>query len=264
MAGKKKKKAVANPARGFATVSQPSKPREPIQSDNEIPSDSQEPSANHSVNGDHSVENSQGRQNVDEVKAIAEMTPDELETHLENAELRNLVEQNASRIKTEATRQASKLQNERRQLRQQADQASIYGLNEVLIDCILQGSTQTGLQVSKSFRSSTSPEIEESQLLQKLWLLQEVLKHLQVKMLDQTLTHVLYLFHHHGVDLSPNSVWGLEEALTWIAGTDGAEDSLPYDADKNTDIDDQYNADMDDDNDDSKLESSSVCNVALC
>lgn len=262
MAGKKKKKTVANPARGFATVSQPSKPKEPVQSDSEIPSDSQKPSADHSVNGDHSVDDSKGGKNADEAKAIAEMTPDEFETHLENAELRSLVEENASRIKTEATRQAAKLKNERRQLRQQADQASIYGLNNVLIDNILQSSAQIGLQARKTFRSNPSPETDETQILQRLWLLQETLQHLQVEMLDEALTHVLYLSRHRGVDPSTNSVWGLEEALTWIAGFAGVEESLSYDTDKVADVDAHHNADMVDDTDDSKLESSPVCYIA--
>lgn len=252
MAGKKKKKPSANPARGFATVSQPSKAKEIAQHDDETPSQNKQPSADGLANGDNSVEQPKLGNNNDEVKPIEKMTPEELEAHLENAELRNLAEQNASRIKSEAVRQASRLKNERRQLRQQADQASVYGLDDVMVDKILQNSTQTEFKPLTTSRTSNLAQIEESELLQKLWLLQEILHNLKVHMLDEVLTHVLYICHHLGVESGPNSVWGLEEALAWIAGFGDADNNIPYDSDQTNGADESDDALVVNDADDSK------------
>lgn len=252
MAGKKKKKPSANPARGFATVSQPSKVKETVQSDKEDSSHPRNLQAVPMANGPRSVEPQDSGSNTDEAKAIAEMTADELETHLENAELQNIVEQNAPRIKAEATRQASRLNNERRQSRQQADQASVYGLNDALIDSILHKSMQMESKNLRSSKISTSSELEETELLQRLWLLQELLGQLQVEKLDQILTYILRIGRHHGVDVSSNSVWGLKEALTWLAGFGGADESLPYDPDQTTDADNSINIPSSEDVVDSK------------
>lgn len=235
MAGRKKKKPSANPARGFATVSLPSKAKETAGSDDDTkPSRSQRSPADRSANSTGSVEHPELEINAEIQKPIADMTAEELEEHLEVSEMRNLIEQHASRVKSEALRQAVKLKNERRQLRQQADQASVYGLSNPLIDSILRDSLQTQAARLQGTSVNYPSELEESELLQKLWLLQEVLRHLKVKMVDEILSHVLSVYHNCGFEASPTSVWGLQEALHWIAGSDSADEDLPYDSAQNS------------------------------
>ena len=128
--GKKKKKPVANPARGFATTSLPSKAKQidaPEQSSDDQDGSTADPAA--SSLGQSRVLPFRGTVHESEksklkASGIEDMTPEQLEQHLENAELQSLLDANSTRCKAEAKRQVTKLEAERRQLRVQAQRLS--------------------------------------------------------------------------------------------------------------------------------------------
>lgn len=261
MAGKKKKKPAANPARGFATVSQPSKSKEPAPSDDEVLSQEQKaPIGSLSIDPSRSrdPEKTNGEGTEDESKAIEKMSPEELEAHLEDTELQNLVEQHAVRLKSDVTRQVTKLKNERRQLRQQADRASVSGLTDDLIENILCNASQAQHRVIKASAFSTIPETDENEILLKLWLLQEVLMQLKIPSVDEVLASVLRTWRQQGIEVAQSSVWGLHEALVWYAGVGGAEESPVYDLDQTAEADRESQIVSIDDNQDSEFNISSL------
>ncbi|EZF69302.1 hypothetical protein H105_08155 [Trichophyton soudanense CBS 452.61] len=121
---KKKKKAASNPARGFATVSVPSKVKpsassEPVEPE-EIAHNS-EALAEKSPTGD--VQNDKAAvQPASHKPELHELTSDELERHLEEAELQAIVDKHGTKCKGDAARYSTKLVAERRLLRPQASQ----------------------------------------------------------------------------------------------------------------------------------------------
>ncbi|EGD94734.1 ATP dependent RNA helicase [Trichophyton tonsurans CBS 112818] len=121
---KKKKKAASNPARGFATVSVPSKVKpsassEPVESE-EIAHNpealAEKPPAGDGQNDKAAV------QPASHKPELHELTSDELERHLEEAELQAIVDKYGTKCKGDAARYSTKMVAERRLLRPQASQ----------------------------------------------------------------------------------------------------------------------------------------------
>ena len=92
---KKKKKPASNPARGFATVSLPSKAKvgegasEAGREESEV--------ENHQSIGQDAGVAFDNTQPVQESSSFQGMTADQLQTHFEDAELQNIVEKAAER-----------------------------------------------------------------------------------------------------------------------------------------------------------------------
>ncbi|KAF3491166.1 uncharacterized protein GIQ15_00683 [Arthroderma uncinatum] len=118
---KKKKKAASNPARGFATVSVPSKvkpasstepvePEGPASSEN-LPDKQQAAEAS---------QNTTATLPASHTPELHELTPEELERHLEEAELQAIVDKHGVKCKGDAARYSIKLTAEKRLLRPQA------------------------------------------------------------------------------------------------------------------------------------------------
>src|SRR4051812_44339174 len=95
MAPKKKKKPASNPARGFATVSLPSKTR----ADDDVP---QADTVLPEVGNDESI-GGEPRGTVDMIQPLQahssfqDMTADEMQEHLEDAEIQDIVDKSAER-----------------------------------------------------------------------------------------------------------------------------------------------------------------------
>lgn len=121
---KKKKKAASNPARGFATVSVPSKVKpsassEPVESE-EI-AHNPEALAEKLPAGDGQNDKA-AVQPASHKPELHELTSDELERHLEEAELQAIVDKYGTKCKGDAARYSTKMVAERRLLRPQASQ----------------------------------------------------------------------------------------------------------------------------------------------
>ena len=113
----KKKKPAANPARGFATISVPSKPKpdEVSTTENAVPAEA--PPENRRA---AAVAEEQQKNNRKEDDSQYQYSPEEIERHLEESELQLLVEKYGAKCKYDAGRQAARLETDRRVMRQQA------------------------------------------------------------------------------------------------------------------------------------------------
>ncbi|KAI1770617.1 P-loop containing nucleoside triphosphate hydrolase protein [Hypoxylon cercidicola] len=226
MAPKKKKtKPVANPARGFATTSIASKPRAevtnepaptaPEKLDAPPPSSSRDPKAPPSnPNQDITSKNSQQKESL---------SPEEFERQLEESELQLLVEKHAQNVKRAAQRQKSRLETDRRLLRGQAESLNTRKwLPQELMDHILdtiQAESRFGASSLASENLTSNGKLpSEEDLVARLWTLQQTLAGAgfaedKVKL---ALQYVLDIASSIS-GTSKDSIWGLEEALDWLA-----------------------------------------------
>ncbi|GAM86607.1 hypothetical protein ANO11243_046210 [Dothideomycetidae sp. 11243] len=219
---KKKKKSVANPARGFATTSISSKPR-PEQPE-------KPPTIESNANSRVQTGNATPEQNSTQIAStsiasldnrdLKDLTSEELEAQLERSELQQLVEQHASKVRRDATRQVSRLETDRRLLRGQAEilttstwlpehvSARIMGL--------LQSSGLRGLGIAGP--RSTKASLHEESLLAQVWVLQLVLRdiNLSTTLTTKAIEHILSS-RVHGLDETSGMIWGLSETFEWLA-----------------------------------------------
>ncbi|KAI6779489.1 ATP-dependent RNA helicase-like protein [Emericellopsis cladophorae] len=222
MAGtKKKKKPAANPARGFATTSIASKPRpeneEPKQQNVAPPSkgDSAPPSsaAPAAVVGNASKPDAPKEQSL---------SPEEFERQLEESELQLLVEKHAQKVKRDAQRQQSRLETDRRLLRGNGDSVNCpKWLPEDLMGHILeiiQAESRFAASSIVPEASGNSKMPSEEDMIIRLWTLQQTLQATGFPQ-SRVAAVVKYI-----IDIAPNVsvagkdlVWGLEEALEWLA-----------------------------------------------
>ncbi|KAI1811389.1 helicase associated domain-containing protein [Poronia punctata] len=241
MAGAKKKKSkpVANPARGFATISVASKPRAdaiaPAQKplpDGVTPPvlialDSGGSSASDVLPGAHS--------NAGAPRPEASLSPEEFEKHLEESELQLLVEKHSEKVKRDAARQKTRLDTERRLLRGQAEALNTRKwlpqelLNEVL-DLIQAESRFAACSLAPE-RPHKERMPSEEDLIIKLWTLQQTLAGLGLfpsEKINAVLEYVLELPTSIS-SANRDYVWGLEEGLEWLAKTCTREELRDYD-----------------------------------
>lgn len=221
MAGKKKKKPAANPARGFATVSLPSKPKDsPDQGDEAVPRTQKREDADPDGPVAFAASAGQEAQALPAEKRVEHMTPEELELHLEQSELQHLVDSHAARVKSDAARHLAKLENERRQLRQLSERTAITGLTEQLMQDVLSSASPilNGVKVLDRAKGTTVTAAEDDLLL-KLWTLREVLMQLQMPSIDDALTHALTTMRNGRISTADDYLPGLSDILMWYACT---------------------------------------------
>ncbi|KAJ5637325.1 hypothetical protein N7490_007204 [Penicillium lividum] len=230
---KKKKKPASNPARGFATVSIPSKPKPEVA---ETPSSAVTESKPTPQN--ETQPTSQEDRPVDAGApqtdpALHNYTPEELEKHLEEAELQILVEKYAAKCRSDAVRQATKMDTERRVFRQQSVTLGLLEWLPVEVqDRILElaGSEDHDYLASNGRNVSGKQEGSEEELLIKLWTLQETLLKLGFTEYDVegALKHILLYFKETPTSASRDVVWNLDEALEWLAKHSAKKDLPSY------------------------------------
>lgn len=214
---KRKKKPAANPARGFATVSVPSKPK--IAESTTVSSTAESSVA--ASEGEKSppvAEIQQPRPENSNEQNLQSLSPEELEKHFEEAELQILVDKYSSRCKNEALRQVSRLETERRVLR---SQANILNLSE-WIPQELQDQVLALVQIEQDHLDSP-PEKDidagkEEELITRLWSLRYTFQKLGISdaRVDSLLKYIIT--HHSGLTNNTKAVnWNLEESLDWLA-----------------------------------------------
>ncbi|KAJ5660227.1 hypothetical protein N7507_006678 [Penicillium longicatenatum] len=230
---KKKKKPASNPARGFATVSVPSKPK---------PEASETPSTTATESKPTLQNESQPASQQDRPvdagappadPSLQNYTPEELEKHLEEAELQILVEKYASKCRSDAVRQATKMDTERRVFRQQSVTLGLLEwLPAEVQDRILElaGSEDHDYLASNGRNFSGKQEVSEEELLIKLWTLQETLLKLGFTEdgVEGALKHILLYFKETPTSASRDVVWNLDEALEWLAKHSAKKDLPSY------------------------------------
>ena len=224
---KKKKKPASNPARGFATMSIASKPKHDevkelqggVQLD-ALDMHSLAAAAEDSIRNEDSFSR-------DPEKALCELTPEELESQLEESGLQILVEDHGEKTKKTVSRFVSRLQTEKRLLRSQAEQLGIRQWLPPEIMQIVTGLMQAQedsnayLQANTVNKKVTSDPSEDDVLI-KLWALKKALAQMGFpeQRTDLALRHLLTIVNKPGSQsLSPGRelMWGLDECLAWLA-----------------------------------------------
>jgi ATP-dependent RNA helicase DHX29 len=222
MAPKKKKKPATNPARGFATTSLPSKSKIVEGPGNNSVADDTDPQVS---GGDGSVptpaSDKDGNTKPGEVSSqapnIEDMTPEELEAHLENSQLEALLDKYAVKAIANASRQVARLENERRQLRQQARTLSTYSwLPDETIHELSEMVTEHTTLLSLTAGSEPSIANEE-ELAVDLWTLERVLQSLNLPRTSEVLARVVELAIMGQLTTAVDSLPGMIEALQWYA-----------------------------------------------
>ena len=236
---KKKKKPVSNPARGFATTSIASKPKvhnnavenEPILLHGDFPSPEVESPQSKTDNVLSQSSKASG-------KELHELTPEELESQLEESDLQLLLEKNGEKSRKDAFRQVSKLQIERRTLRSQAQHLNAHAwlppeLMQQIVDLLRLQMSDGNANTEPEQRSSV-PAFSEDDLVIKLWTLEQVLLQLGF---TQARTHFatcqLLNKGHPSNSLKLNAgkdfIWGLEDCLDWLILICEPEEMPSYD-----------------------------------
>ena len=219
---KRKKKPASNPARGFATVSVPSKPKA-VEST----------TVSSTVDSSVVAETHQSQSGSAKEQSLQNLSPEELEKHFEEAELQILVDKYASKSKYEAIRQVSRFETERRVLR---SQASVLSLNE-WIPQEIQDQILALIQVEQD-HLETPPERDldagkEEELIARLWTLKDAVQGLGFPddRIDSLLKYIIT--YYSGLSNNSKSVnWNLEESLDWLAWQCAPSELDPYDKKK--------------------------------
>ncbi|KAL4889791.1 hypothetical protein BDV59DRAFT_103814 [Aspergillus ambiguus] len=217
---KKKKKPSANPARGFATVSVPSKPKS---TDTTAPTSTVESKSVSESERPTPAEKDNPVAEPQQPSSLQNYSPEELERHLEDAELQLLVEKYASKCKNDATRQVSKLETERRIFRQQAVSLS-------LLEWFPAEVLETILNLAETEERELSPlsgrdpaglkkSASDEDLCMRVWTLKETLLRLgfPAEKVEESLKHLLLYFSGNFATSYRDMVCNLDEALDWLA-----------------------------------------------
>lgn len=163
--------------------------------------------------------------------SLQDYTPEELEKHLEEAELQILVDKYAAKCKNDAARQATKLENERRVFRQQSVSLSLLEwLPTDIQDSILElaGTEEHDYLIASGRITSPKQAGSEDDLYNKLWTLRETLLKLNFpeNRVEDALKHVLQYFAGNSNSAGRDVVWNLDEAIEWLA-THSDKNELP-------------------------------------
>ncbi|KAH8200147.1 hypothetical protein TruAng_005659 [Truncatella angustata] len=239
MAGAKKKKTkpAGNPARGFATTSVAAKVVARVETTDDTVAPSLKPTGKPAsatdakAVGPAAAAATAATDSPTNAPRKEELSPEEFEKQLEESELQILVEKHAQKVKRDAQRQKSRLETDRRLLRGQAEPINTRKwLPSELMDQILDLiKAETRFASSSLAADSTSPGklLPEEDLTVKLWTLQQTLA--PAGFPDGRVKSVL----QYVLDIAPSiattakdSIWGLEEALDWLA-RECAKDELP-------------------------------------
>ena len=227
--GKKKKKPASNPARGFATTSIASKTKPEASSvDAEEATSEELPTIVGNQQGEPVT--TQGSETRTGQLAFAEgnLSPEEFEKQLEESELQVLVEKHAQKSKRDAQRQQKRLEIDRRILRGQAENLSTRKwLPPELMEEILDLVQEEGRYPSQTLESTTSKQLSEDEFTVRLWTLHQSLVgtgFIEAKV-SQAMQYVLDISAKIG-GANKDSIWGLEEALDWLA-RDCSREELP-------------------------------------
>ena len=220
----KKKKPAGNPARGFATTSVASKarPEQPlVAKTGPTPPDK-----------DVAVEakaTAQATPSTQPPRPEVQQTPEELEAQLEHDELQLLVEKHASKVRRESHRQISKCQTDRRVLRSQSENMTVHDWlpQEVMDSIIALAQAESNDSNRRQGQQSFLKILSEDDALSKLWMLDQSLRDMGFS--SSHIESVLRWLCANAAGVDNNAgVWGLAEALEWLALDHSDDYSLSY------------------------------------
>jgi ATP-dependent RNA helicase DHX29 len=228
MAGKKKKKSAANPARTVATTSIASKSKV------EVPDVDTTPPKEEPDNSELQHDSSSASTTVGTGTTRApqkELSPEEFERQLETSELQVLVEKHAQKAKRDALRQKTRLETDRRVLRGQAESLNTRKwlppeLMDEILDLVMAEARFTG---TTSDASNLVKPASEEDLTIRLWTLQQALVGAGFLEEKVTLATKFVLEIADKINLgNKDAIWGMEEALDWLARACSREELPDY------------------------------------
>lgn len=220
---KKKAKAPANPARGFATTSTPSKPRVEASEPTGTPqraTNSQDTAK--SKEGEPASQAGSVETTSNPAVVVPQLSPEEFERQLEESELQLLVEKYGQETRRGALRQQARLETDRRVLRPQAEPINVYKwLPPEILDQVLELIRAESRYASAAFASDGPMNAklpQEEELTMRLWTLQQtlVLLGFQPHRVDGAVRYILAVSPTI-TSANKDSIWALEEALDWMA-----------------------------------------------
>ncbi|KAJ4303227.1 hypothetical protein N0V90_002120 [Kalmusia sp. IMI 367209] len=223
---KKKKKPAGNPARGFATTSIASKPKQekpaPAKDESSLPEK------------EDVVEHAPQVPLVSEpAPQQVEQTPEELEAQLERDELQLLVEKHAPKVRRESRRQVVKLQTDRRVLRAASESITTHDwLSKEIADSIISlAQAESKDSNRRQGQQSLLRILSEEDAMSKLWMLDLTLR--EMGFLPTHVEAVLrWLCANAATVDGTANIWGLQEALEWLALDHCQGHSFSYDEQK--------------------------------
>lgn len=231
MAQKKKKtKVVANPARGFATTSTPSKPRI-VEGDDDTassvpPVQGQLTEDPKQIIGGVSYNVTTSNNTAVSSSATKQLTPEEYEQQLEEDELRRTVDQFAAKSKRDSSRQINRLRTERRLLRSQSGElyTRTWVPEDLVRKIIAAAAAEPGFEcgensITESASNTKKAQISEQELSVAVWTLQRTLSGLRFRKdrVDQVLCSLIKLRHSINPCTFRDGSWGLDEAFELLA-----------------------------------------------
>jgi ATP-dependent RNA helicase DHX29 len=247
MAPKKKTKPTANPARGFATTSIASKPKPEREPEKVVPVEALPTKKQQQVQQSAKKDDAKNQtkpgtaapaNGTTAAKEVHQLSPEELEKQLEEGELQAFVDSHSEKVKKDAARQISKLKTDKRLNRSTAEELSIGKLlTPDHVEDILSGPFTELQNGSLAFETETTKALKSrydhsDAFLAKIWTLSKCLQGIQIpaERIDDCLTFVIRK-SWAGYDFvsSKDSIWGLEEALEWIALRAGETELQSYD-----------------------------------
>lgn len=212
----KKKKPAGNPARGFATTSIPSKPKpEKIVSDATTNGDAS-PSTKEHVTAATPAPEAVPKPEAAEKEVI--QTPEEFEAQLERDELQLLVEKHAPKVRREAHRNVVKFQTDRRVLRGQSHSMTAHDWipSEILDRIIALAQAESNDSNRRQGPQPLLKVLTEEDAMSKLWILDLTLR--EFGFTDDHIQPVLKWLCANAAAVDTSSgIWGLQEALEWLA-----------------------------------------------
>ena len=224
---RKKKKPASNPARGFATTSTASKPKhdEPKELEDGVRLGILDGQVLSTTADDNILMKESS--DAQPEKALCELTPEELESQLENSGLQILVENHGEKTKKDVSRQVSRIQTEKRLLRSQAEHLGIRPwlppeVMQIITDLLQAQEHSNGYVHGDPTRNRTATSLSEDNVLIKLWVLKRLLPLLgfSEQRTDLALRHLLKTIKVSGqqtLSLGKESVWGFDESLARLA-----------------------------------------------
>jgi ATP-dependent RNA helicase DHX29 len=223
----KKKKPAGNPARGFATTSIASKPK-PEKSASDVTA-KEDLAVLSKENETVMVSDQQNVPSAKSAKQEAAPTPEELEAQLERDELQLLVEKHAGKVRRESHRNVLKFQTDRRVLRGQSHSMTVHDWlpNEILDRIIDLAQTESNDSNRRQGPQSLLKTLTEEDAMSKLWTLDLTLRELGFSS-DHAQPVLKWLCANAAAVDATASVWGLQEALEWLALDHCEDHSFSY------------------------------------
>lgn len=223
----KKKKPAGNPARGFATTSIASKPKpEKISAGPPTESIASTPQQT-TVAADAAPQRSP---QAGHPAQPADQSPEELEAQLERDELQLLVEKHAAKVKREVNRHVSKFQTDRRVLRGQAHPMTVHDwLSRDIMDSIISlAQSESNDSNRRQGQQCLLKTMTEEEAMSRLWILDLTLRDLGFSH-DHIQPALKWMCANAAAVDTSAGVWGLHEALEWLALDQCHGHSFSYD-----------------------------------